>query len=248
MGIRKTVILLVMVMSLLGFVTVAFAGSLTEGWSGDIFVGYTRSDGNTEKSSASVAASALKKFEHAQYQLKATMLYSSTDNKMDGQKWDVLNRFSRDFGKDYKWYNFYQLLVDHDYFADIDYRITPSAGIGYHIANSESWVWDADVGVGYRIIRYRVNTAADDEVVTAVIHTFMKKKIFESAFLSEDLTVYPGLESGSAIVLRSETAFTNPLQENLDLEIKYIVDHNSEPAAGKEKTDTQLLIGLKYKF
>jgi putative salt-induced outer membrane protein YdiY len=59
--------------------------------------------------------------------------------------------------------------------------------------------------------------------------------------------VYPGLKSGSGLLLRSETAFVNPLQANLDLEIKYILDYNSEPA-GKKKTDTQIIAGLKYKF
>ncbi|MBN1913210.1 MAG: DUF481 domain-containing protein [Candidatus Omnitrophica bacterium] len=75
----------------------------------------------------------------------------------------------------------------------------------------------------------------------------MKKRIFEKAFLSEDLTVYPGLKSDAGVILRSETAFINALRDNLDLEIKYILDYNSEPA-GKKKTDTQIIAGIKYKF
>jgi len=62
------------------------------------------------------------------------------------------------------------------------------------------------------------------------------------------LTVYPGLESDAGVVLKSETAFNNPVTEDLDLQVKYIVDYDSEPAEGKKKTDTQLITGLNYKF
>jgi len=225
----------------------AFAGGLMKDWSGDIFLGYNKSSGNTNKSSGSVSAQALKKFAHSQFLLKGNVFYSESEKRMDGQKWDTLAKYSLDFGKEYKWYNFYQVYADHDYFSDINYRVTPAAGIGYHIADTEGWVWDADVGAGYRITRHRVNTAEDDEAATAIAHTFMKRRVFEKAFLSEDLTVYPGLKADSGVLVRSETAFINPLQANLDLEIKYILDYNSEPA-GKKKTDTQIVAGIKYTF
>ncbi|HOU36652.1 MAG TPA: DUF481 domain-containing protein [Candidatus Omnitrophota bacterium] len=235
------------VICLSAFANEAAAEGILDGWSGDIFAGYTKTNGNTNKSTGSASAQAIKKFKHSAYQIKGNWLYSESDNKMDGQKWDILNRYTLDFGKDYRWYSFYQVLVDHDYFSDIDYRVTPSAGVGYHILTGEDFIWDVDAGAGYRITRYRVNTAKDDEAPTAVAHTFLKKKIFEKSFLSEDLTVYPGFKSDDGIVLHSETVFTNPLMDNLDFELKYILDHNTEPA-GKKKTDTQIIAGLKYKF
>ncbi len=226
----------------------AFAESILKGWTGDVFFGYNQTSGNTDKGSGSLAAQAVKKFEKSEFTLKGSAFYSESDNKMDGQKWDGLAKYSFDFGRDDRWFNFYQVFVDHDYFADIDYRITPAVGLGYHLSRTEDWTWDADAGIGYRITRYRVNTAADDEAATVLAHTFMKKKVFNNAFVSEDLTVYPGLEAGAGVLLKSETALTNPLTETLDLEFKYIVDYNSEPAADKKKTDTQFIAGIKYKF
>lgn len=221
---------------------------LLSGWTGDIFAGYSKSVGNTQKSAGNLSASALKKFDKSQFLLKGNLFYSESNKSMDTQKWDILAKFSHDFGTDDNWFSFAQVLVDHDYFSDIDYRITPSAGLGYHIFKGEDFTWDADAGLGYRITRHRVNEAADDEALTALLHTFAKKQIFDKAFLSEDLTVYPGLKSDSGVLLRSETAFTNPLSKNMDLELKYILDYNSEPAAGKKKTDGQFIAGLKYKF
>ena len=225
-----------------------FAGSLLEGWTGDVFAGYNQSGGNTDKGAGSIAAQAVKKWETSSFTLKGSAFYSQSNNKMDGQKWDALAKYSYDFGKDDLWFNFYQVLVDHDYFADIDYRVTPATGLGYHVSRTEDWTWDVDAGLGYRITRYRIDTASDDEDPTLLLHTFMKKKILENAFLSEDLTVYPGLSSDAGVQTRSETIFSNPLSKDLDLEVKYIIDHNTEPSAGKKKTDTQFIVGLKYKF
>lgn len=230
------------------FMPAAIAGNLMEEWKGDVFAGYSLTSGNTDKSSANFTAQASKQFEKSVFSLKGNMLYSETNKNMDTQKWDGLAKYALDFGGANKWFSFYQLLVDHDYFADINYRMTPAAGIGYHIASSEDWAWDVDAGLGYRITRYRVNKAQNDEVLTAIAHTFMKKKVFTNAFVSEDFTVYPGLKSGSAVVCRSETAFTNPLSEEFDLQLKYIVDYNSEPAENKSTLDKQFIAGIKYKF
>jgi len=226
----------------------SYAEEMWEGWAGEVFAGYNQSNGNTEKASGSMTAKAVKDFDGAEFTLKSNIFYSESDNSMDGQKWDALAKFSYDFGAENQWFNFYQVFVDHDYFADIDYRVTPSVGIGYHLSRTEEWTWDVDAGLGYRITRHRINEATDDEVATALVHTFMNKRIFTSAFLSEDFTLYPSLESDGGVTLKSETAFTNPISEKLDLEIKYIVDYDYEPAEDKKKTDTQFIAGVKYKF
>ncbi len=218
------------------------------GWSGDIFAGLNKSNGNTDKTSASMSATALRKFERSQFRLKESLFYSESEKKMDGQKWDTSAKYSIDFGHEKRMFTFAQLTVDHDYFADIDYRVTPSVGLGYHIAKSDNWVWDADGGFGYRITYHRVNTAADDKSLTAIAHTFAKKRIFEKAYVSEDFTIYPGLEARSGLLVHSESAFINSLRSNLDLELKYVVDYNSRPAAATKKTDTQFIAGLKYKY
>ncbi len=217
-------------------------------WIGNVFAGYDQSNGNTKKGAATLSAQAEKKVGVNVFLLKGNTSYSSTNSKMDGQKWDALGKYSYDFGHENKWVNFYQISADHDRFSDIKYRLTPSIGIGYHIAASDEWAWDADAGLGYRITRHNVNKAKDDEVLTGLLHTFMKKSIFEKSYLSEDLTVYPGFESDAGVLVRSETVFTNPLSAKMDLQLKYIVDHDTEAAEGKKKTDTRFIAGLKYNF
>jgi putative salt-induced outer membrane protein len=245
---RSVLITAVVLTAALGWADASCAEEFLDGWNGSIFAGYNHLSGNTDKAAGSINVEATKKFELSEILLKGNVFYSQSDKKMDGQKWDALAKYSYDYGADLQWYNFIQVLADHDYFSDIDYRVTPAVGVGYHIARTEEWTWDADAGLGYRITRHRVNTQADDEAATIVLHTLMRKKIFDNAYISEDLTVYPGLESGSGVLVRSETAFVNPLSANLDFELKYIYDFNSEPAQGMNKADRQIVAGIRYKF
>lgn len=244
---NKKIIYLAVVIGLGTGAVNVYAQEADHKWTGNVFAGYNMQSGNTKKAAGNISAAASRKVENGELSLKGDISYSESNKMMDGQKWDAQARYALDFGENNSWYNFYQLNVDHDYFADIDYRITPSAGLGKHIIKSEDLVWDADAGIGYRITKHRTTDETDDDP-TAVAHTYVKKTVFEKAAFSEDLTVYPGLTSNAGVVMRSETAFTNPLSERFDLQLKYIVDLNTEPGPDKKKTDTQLIAGLNYKF
>ncbi len=244
----RRVVLLSAVWILGGASSSAAREGLLEGWKGSVFAGYNKTGGNTDKGSGTLDATAQKSFGEAELLLKGHVFYSESDQRMDGQKWNTLAKLSFDFGEEDAWFSYYQVYVDHDYFADIDYRIAPGAGLGYHLARTEDWTWDADAGLGWRVTRHRVAVGEDDEVVTVQGHTFAKRRIFEKSFISEDLTLSPGLEAGAGFLMRSETAFTNPVSEAMDLEVKYIVDYDSEPATDKKRTDTQFIVGMKYRF
>lgn len=222
--------------------------SFLKGWKGSVFAGYNQSSGNTNRTISNLQININKEKDVNTYLLKGKVSYSQTEGSMDSQKWDILGRFSFNFGTENKWFNFYQVSADHDYFADIDYRITPTIGIGYHFIKTETLTWDADMGLGYRMERYRVNVDKDDEFLTAILHTLFKKRIFEKSHISQEITMYPALEGESGTIFQLETILSNPLTEKIALQIKYLINHDTKPSPGKEKTDTQMIVGLKYIF
>jgi putative salt-induced outer membrane protein YdiY len=224
------------------------AGQTSTPLTGGIFAGYNRSNGNTNKSVANMRLDLGRLSGRHAASLKGGMSYSSNNDLMDGQKWDVLGRYSYDFIQEGEWFTFYQFLADHDRFADIHYRLTPSAGFGYHLARLKEWEWSVDAGFGVRFERHRVNPSEDDVFPTAIVHTFMKKTVFSKAFLSEDFVIYPGLEAQVASTIRSETVFSNPLTDRLSTELRYILDYNTAPSEGSKKSDIQLLAGVNYTF
>ncbi len=215
-------------------------------WKGDIAFGYNQSSGNTEKSSFNISGNLSRMFGRLQGLLKGDVYTSSTNNKLDDQKWFGLIKTSLGLDEKKKWFFSFQLLLDHDRFADIDVRITPSTGFGYWISQKEEWQWNIEAQLGYETTKYR-SAVPDDNSAIAVLKTHLGIKVFDHGKLAEILTYTPSFE-GEGNRLTSETTFSNPLSESLDLNVKFLVDNNSQPAEGKEKTDTRLTTGIKYSF
>lgn len=217
-----------------------------EGWVREVELGYDKSSGNTDKSQLSVAGAIKKISEVYEFHSKFDIYYSESDGVMDSQEWSSETRYAFDFGDSKRWFNAYKLTVDHDRFADIDYRILPSVGIGYWILRDEDMKWNVEGSLGYEITNFR-SDEPEEESAAFVGSSYFETKIFEKAKISENFSVIPSLDGGGNRI-KSETALTNPLNDNLDLSIKYIVDYDSEPSSGKKKTDTRVVTGLKYSF
>jgi putative salt-induced outer membrane protein len=227
----------------LGLTTVALAEETP--WKKDISIGYDSSSGNTEKSQLNLAAGVNKGFTHSDFLTKFDFFYSSSNEEMDGQKWLGLTRYSLNFGKDDRWFNPYQFQADHDRFADIKVRYLPSVGIGYWFFKNDDFKWSLEDSIGYEITNYYVGD--DKESVAMIIRTFLDKLIFGKSHITEDFSLIPSL-TGAGTRIKSETGFTNPLTEGLDLTLRYIYEYDTDPAAGKEKADTRFVAGLKYGF
>ena len=216
-------------------------------WKRDITLGYNQSNGNTDNAQLNFAGSITRTFENASELSSALEIYyAETDNKMDTQKWTSLTRYAYEFGSERRWFNSFQLGVSHDYFADIDYRILPAVGVGYWFEKTDDFKLMSEGSLGYEFTEYRSDIDSDGEPVI-ILHGFVEKRVLDNARVSEDLSLIPSLDSGDYRVT-SESKFTNPIAENLDLQVKYIVDYDSNPAADKKKTDTRFITAIHYAF
>lgn len=229
-----------------GYAQETAAVEIENPWRREISIGYNQSTGNTEKAELMLSGEIKKVMAEAEFLGKAEIYYSSSDKKMDSQKWSSLVRYFYNFGDEKMWFNSYQVLVDHDRFADVDYRILPSVGLGYWFSKEDDWKAMLEGSFGFEVTNYR-SSQPDDEEAVFIGHTYLEKKILDNARITEDASIIPSLE-GNGARFKSETAFTNPLSEALDLSIKFIVDYDTDPPPDIKKTDTRLITGLKYSF
>lgn len=216
-------------------------------WKGEASLGYTKSSGNTNNAQLATSAKAERATEKNTWTLKAGTFYSSTNKKMDAQKYYGGLRYSFNFGKEKRWYNFYGVEAEHDRFANIDHRVIASTGPGYWFSRTDDFKAQAELGLGVQYTNYRNGNKSETEPVL-VPHAYLEKRVFEKARLSEDITLYPSLRNSGEYRMRSETAFTNPLSDAVSLRLSYLIDYSSDPAAGKKKTDTRLVAALVYAF
>lgn len=215
-------------------------------WKKDVASGYSRSDGNTKKSSANIDINVTRKTEKDEVNLKGKVFYSSSDGKMDAQKWYTMARYGFNIW-DKKWFSFYKLETDHDRFANISYRIIPSLGLGYWFSDTPDWKAMTEVGVGMMHTDYSDTTKTANEAVM-VPRAFFDKRLFGESHLIEDITLYPSLKNAGDYRLHSETTLSNPINKQLSLKLSLVEDYNSEPPAGKKKSDSQILSSLNYSF
>ncbi|MFH2137555.1 MAG: DUF481 domain-containing protein [Candidatus Omnitrophota bacterium] len=247
---KKLFIGFIVVVILAGFVLPAFAEykvvlDVTD-WKSETSLGYTRATGNTQNTQLLGSFEAERKTDKDQLTVKANTLYSSQNKKMDGQKHNGSIRYGFDFWSD-QWYGFMKFEAEHDKFANIDYRLLPSAGAGYWFSDTEEWKALAELGLGLEHTEYS-NGAKESTDVVLIPRAFAEKKVFTDSTLSQEVIFYPNLDEGDQYRMRAETRFTNPLSEEMSLRCSFIDEYNSDPAGDSKKNDTRLVTSLVYSF
>jgi putative salt-induced outer membrane protein YdiY len=213
----------------------------------ELEAGYTLITGNTEKESYVIAGIFNRKTVDDEITFKGRTTEASSDKRMDEQKWDVLGRYAWNFGEEKKWFNSYRTTVDHDRFANIEYRVTPAVGIGYWVSDDADLKLMLENSLGYEYTNYNDETESEDNIVM-IPHGYLEMPLFGKSVLSEDITAYPVLDDLGEYRLTSTTAFTNPLNEYLSLRLSWINEYNSYPADGSEKHDMTLVTSLVFNY
>ncbi|MBU1148368.1 MAG: DUF481 domain-containing protein [Candidatus Omnitrophica bacterium] len=217
-------------------------------WDRKVSLGYNRSSGNTDSSELNTSLFINRNRMHVdEMTLKGNVYYASSDKKMDAQKWDGSGRYAFSFGREKKWYNFYKMAVDHDRFANIDYRLLPSTGLGYWFHDTDSLKLMMEAAGGYEHTEYRDATDESKETVF-ISRGFLEKTIFENAKLTQDVFYYPVIDDFSDYRVHSETVLTNPVSDKLSLNVSFIDDYDSKPSGDTKKNDVRIITSLTYSF
>ena len=175
------------------------------------------------------------------------MYYSSTKRKMDAYKWYGMGRYAYSFGSMKRWYNFYRIEVDHDRFADIDYRFVPAAGVGYWFYDLPRLKLMVEAGAGYEHTSYRSNIKDKGGWVLAP-RAFFEKELFSNTKISQNIFYYPAFEDFSDYRIHSETMLDIAMNHKLSLRISLIDDYNADPPADTKDNDLRVISSLAYSF
>lgn len=215
-------------------------------WAGELAAGYSLATGNTEGSELNGRFKANRKTDADELTFKADGLYASKDKKMNAQKYSGLARYACSFGAERKWFHFFKGEGDHDRFADIDYRLVPSTGLGYWFFDEPEWRLLLEAGIGVEHTNYRSARESTTEPV-AIPRAFVEKKLGKLK-LSEDLTSYFYLRETGEYRLKSESIAEFPFSAKISGRLSLIDEYNSDPAPGVEKNDVRLVTSLVYAF
>ena len=217
-------------------------------WKREVSAGYNAASGNTRDSQAFGGFLVSRNRVHIdEITLKGEGFYSSSDRKMNAQRWYGLGRYGLSLGKAKKWYSFGRLEADHDRFADIDYRLVPAAGVGYWFYDLPEIKMMVEAGAGREYTYYRSDENKKREWVL-VPRAFLEKKLFNNSKITQNLFWYPIFEDFGIYRLRSETTLEVALNKGLSLRLSLTDDYNSDPPKDTKNNDLRFTSSLAYSF
>ncbi len=217
-------------------------------WVKEAALGYNRVTGNSRESQLSGSFLINRNnIRVNEWTLKGNLYYSSTKRKMDAQKWYSSGRYGYSFTSTKRWYNFYKIEADHDRFADIDYRLVPSAGVGYWFFDTPDFKLMTEAGIGFEHTAYRSNIKDGSEWVL-IPRAFLEKRLFDNTTISQDIFYYPTLENFRNYRLRSSTTLNVAMNKRFSIRVSLIDEYNSLPPEDVKENDLRLITALACSF
>jgi putative salt-induced outer membrane protein len=181
-------------------------------------------------------------------------LYGESAGIVAAERWDTSWQSNYDLTKDL--YTFGLLTYRHDLFSGFDYQASASAGVGYKFIATDTTKLDAQVGVGYQVLRPE-NIDKPNGVVLGRTLLPSESGIAETAAVnySQALSSTTTLTDKLAVTASSaDTLVTNALavavkvSTKLALSVGYALQDNTKPPAGLKRIDTLETVNLVYSF
>ena len=220
---------------------VAGAGFL-RGWQGEAALGGFLSTGNTDEWGVSASFSAKRKGPRWTHEVEARLdLKEESGTRTEERGWGKYT-VRRSLGAP-RLFAFGRLSFERDRFQGIDRRFFESVGLGYQLLESRSVRWDAMAGPALRQTRYSDGSSVGEPALFA--RTRLEWEITDTLRFSEEVDA--GLAGGNS-TFTSTTALTSNLYGSLSGRISFAVEIETEPPAGREKTDTYTRASLVYAF
>lgn len=210
-------------------------------WSGNVAAGFVKSTGNTEDTTGNFdldVAYTIKPWEHT---LKGRAYGSSDEQGTTAESYALGWKSTYDFNEFN--YTFGALDWNKDRFAGFTRQTFATVGYGRRILNNETFVLNAEVGVGYAKQKPAVGETEDG--ASGTLGGDFTWNFSDTASFEQTLYVFFTSDNN---FWESVSKVRTTLTGALGLAVSYTVKQNSDVPPGTDKTDTLTAISLDYAF
>ncbi len=224
--------------------TIAATTNQPPKWDGTFTLGVTAIAGNVNSVLSTAKVVAEKKARWNQYNLEADGAYGTVDDVQSAQSAHGSAQANHIFIDD-TWYGYGRGDALHDAIANVDYRLTGSAGGGYYFIKDKMTTLSSEVGPALQYEKL------DDEY-----HTYpsvrlaqnFERKIDDHARVWENVEFIPPVTYPDAFLVNATVGVETPLTHSLSLQT-YVQDNFANvPAPGFKNNDLKLISGVVFKF
>ena len=210
-------------------------------WIADLGLGYVKTTGNTETTTIKGDAKAVKEVEKWRHTITAEGLNTTDRDITTAERYFLSGKSDYKFTK----YNYIYATAtyDNDRFSGFEYRTTLSVGYGRRIIHQPTLSLDGEIGPGMRYSKPD-NGDSEDEFV-AHLAANLKWNITDYSEFTQDIFSDIGED---ATITKSVTGLTANINKTLALKLSYTYKYTSEVPVGIDKTDTETVVTIVYKY
>ncbi len=213
-------------------------------WETSAALGFTLTQGNSDTVLATASLLSLKKWELNELSAGINGSYGEVDSVKNNETARGTVQYNRLIG-DSDSYFFGKADLLHDSIADVEYRLSLSAGYGYYLVKNDRMQLSAEIGPGY--IFEKLGSGSDDYLTLRAGERF-EYKISDRARIWQSLEYLPQVEEFGNFLLVGEIGIESDLTEKMSLRVSLQDNYDNEPAPGRKSNDLRLITGIGYKF
>ena len=230
---------------------------MLEGWSGGSNFGFALARGNSETTNVALGFNALRKTTNDEWTVNLAQLFAQ-DNKLNtttANSFIGLIRYDRNISK--RWFVFGTFSGMYDELQQLNYRILPGAGIGFHAIATDRTTLDLLGGFGYTRESYYNGTV--NNLASALIGDEFAYKITKTTTFTQNLyylpsinqPVYvpgPGQSHPDNYRINFTAGIATKLNGWLTANANFLDQYVSQPVPGNKKNNVVFTTGLGFTF
>tara|TARA_R110000772_G_scaffold39727_5_gene93171 strand:+ start:7548 stop:8507 length:960 start_codon:yes stop_codon:yes gene_type:complete len=222
-----------------------------DNWSGEGQIGGLISTGNTRNTGISGGIKLKKEAEKWRVTFRALTDYQRTNGLTSKEQFNVT--LEPNYKVSEQLYVYGLIQYERDRFQGFAARHTISGGLGYTVVNKDGITLNIKAGPAYRMTEFI--GGGSDKRLAALFGLDFDWKIAKNLKLTQDAGAKLGSSTSAVAVLspgsnsfNATTALDAKLIGSLSTRFSYSVEHETDPPAGRLKTDTVSRVSLVYGF
>lgn len=220
-------------------------------WTGSIVANGVLMRGNTDSSTASVAAQATRRSEKDRIELGAGYSFASqrdNNTRKDStiaDNWFLKGKYDYFFST--RFFGYGNIKYEKDRIAYLDMRLSPGGGLGYQWLESPELNFFTEGGLSYVHEAY---TDPDDtrDYLAARLAYHLLYTLNDHVKGFHNVEVFPNLADIQAVLVNADLGLRAAMTERLFMEAKAQLAYNSQPSDGRDKKDLRYTLGIGWTF
>ncbi|MEF8792507.1 DUF481 domain-containing protein [Thiohalorhabdus sp.] len=213
-------------------------------WETEAELGLSTSSGNTDTTTTRGRIASDRTGNRFVLHLLAEGRFSQEDSVTTSQRGHGLTQLDYQFQP--RTYGFGVVEITHDRFAGYDARLQEAVGLGRFLLQRDTMTWRLEGGPALRQ-EWRTDDTYESSA-RARLRTLFDWRFREASGFTQEIIYTPSLEHGDDFLLTSETSLSFRLNARVALKTSVTVEHDSQPLADVERTDTYTSTSLLFHF